>query len=314
MRIAIYGVGAVGGYYGGRLAQAGEEVIFIARGENLKTLKANGLRVDSVFGDLQLPQVQATDNPAEVGIVDVIIPCVKTFQVPQIAPAMLPMVGPDTMVVTTQNGVIAPYEFGEVLGMEHVLGGAVKLFAVLSAPGHIIHSGGPGIFVFGEFNHQSTPRAQRFFEALQKSPGVTPEISLDIEADLWAKQMLIGAIGGVGSVTRAPVGIMRSLPETRALLENCMREIYEVALARGVHLPEDAVAKSMAYADAQPALGTSSTQRDIIAGRLSEMDTLIGAVVRMGHAAGLPVPTLSSIYAALLPTDLRARGELEFTS
>ncbi len=314
MRFAIYGTGAVGGYYGARLVQAGEDVVFIARGANLHALKTSGLRVDSVFGNLHLPVVQASDNPAGVGVVDVIISGVKTFQVAETAEAMRPMVGPETMVITTQNGVDSPQKYGEILGMQHVLGATVKLFTMLTEPGHIVHAGGPGTFVFGEFGQTTSARAERLLAVFQRCQGVAPAVSPDIVAELWSKEILIGGFAGVGCVTRAPIGISRALPETRALVENIMREIYEVAVARGVNLPTDTVQKCMEYADAQNPANTSSTQRDVIAGRPSEWDSIIGAVLRMGREAGLSLPTLSTVYAAVLPQDLRARGEVQFDS
>ena len=312
MKIAIYGAGAVGGYYGARLVQAGEDVTFIARGANLQALKTSGLRLDSVFGNLHLPVVQATDNPAGVGRVDVIISGVKTFQVTESAQAMRPMVGPETMVITTQNGVDSPDKYAEVLGGQHVLGATVKLFTLLAEPGHIVHAGGPATFVFGEFGRPTSERAQRLLAVLQRCQGVAPAVSPDIVAELWSKQVLIGGFAGVGCITRAPIGVSRSLPETRALVENIMREIYEVAVARGVNLPADTVQKCMEYADAQNPANTSSTQRDVIAGRPSEWESIIGAVLRMGQQAGLALPTLTTVYAAVLPQELRARGEVQF--
>ena len=312
MKIAIYGAGAVGGYYGARLVQAGEDVTFIARGANLQALKTGGLRLDSVFGNLHLPVVQATDNPAGVGRVDVIISGVKTFQVTESAQAMRPMVGPETMVITTQNGVDSPDKYAEVLGSQHVLGATVKLFTLLAEPGHIVHAGGPATFVFGEFGRPTSERAQRLLAVLQRCQGVAPAVSPDIVAELWSKQVLIGGFAGVGCITRAPIGVSRSLPETRALVENIMREIYEVAVARGVNLPADTVQKCMEYADAQNPANTSSTQRDVIAGRPSEWESIIGAVLRMGQQAGLALPTLTTVYAAVLPQELRARGEVQF--
>ncbi len=294
--------------------QAGEDVTFIARGENLRALQSRGLRVESVFGDVQFDSVKATDDPASVGVVDVIISCVKTFSIEETAQAMRPMVGPDTMVITTQNGVDAAPRYGDILGMEHMLGSTVKLFTQLVAPGHIVHAGGPGTFVFGEFGKPSSERAERFLAVLKKAPGVAPAIVADVDVELWSKLVLIGAFGGIGSVTRAPIGITRRLPETRALLENIMDEICQVAWARGVKLPKDTVQTCMQYADAQNEANTSSTQRDIIAGRPSEMESIVGSVMRMGHEAGLAVPVLTTVYAALLPTDLRARGLESFTS
>ena len=313
MRFAIYGTGAVGGYYGGRLAQAGHEVAFIARGENLRALQTSGLRVDSTKGDFVLPQVTATDDPASVGPVDVVIPCVKTWQIPQAAEAMRPLVGPGTLVVTVQNGVEAPQQFGEILGMGHMLGGIVKLFTELVAPGHVVHGGGPAQFLIGELDGRMTPRAQGLYAVLKNTQGIAAEITDNIQAALWEKLLMIAAFGSVGAAARAPIGILRSVPETRAMLRACMEETRAVAAAYGAVLDEQAVERAMTFVDTQPAGGTASMQRDVIAGRRSELDSLVGAVVHLGQAAGVAVPVCTSLYASLRPSELRARGELEFS-
>ena len=312
MRIAVFGSGAVGGYFGGRLAEAGEEVIFIARGAHLQTLRSDGLRVDSPKGDFTVQPAQATDDPAQVGAVDAVLVGVKAWQVPQAAQAMRPMLGPDTCVVPLQNGVEAPAQLAAALGERHVLGGLCRIISLLAAPGHIRHVGGEPHVAFGELDNRPSPRAERLRQAFARASGLTVEIPPDIQAAMWEKFLFIAAFSGVGAVARAPAGILRSLPETRGLLQEAMQEVWAVARARGVALPEDLVEKTMAFVDGLPPGGTASMQRDIIEGRPSELAAQNGAVVRLGAEAGVATPAHHFILRSLWPLELRARGEIEF--
>lgn len=313
MRIAVFGTGGVGGYFGGRLAQAGEEVIFIARGEHLRAITERGLRVGSIKGDFVIQPAQATDNPAEVGPVDAILVGVKAWDVPQAAQLMRPMVGPETFVVPLENGVEAPDQLAEVLGREHVLGGLCKIISAIVAPGHIRHAGIDPYIAFGELDGRKSERAERLRQVFARATGVTAEVSDDIQAAMWEKFVFIAAISGVGAVTRAPAGVIRSLPETRQMLEQAMREILAVARARGVALSDEVIPQTMAFIDAIPAEGTASMQRDIIAGRPSELDYQNGTVARLGRELGVPTPVNAFIYASLLPQELRARGKVAFS-
>ena len=311
MRIAVFGTGGVGGYFGGRLAQAGEDVIFIARGEHLEAMRANGLRVDSINGDFLVKPVQATDDPKKVGEVDAVLVCVKSWQVPDAALAMQPMIGEETFVVPLENGVDAPSELANVLGKDKVLGGLCHIVSFVAGPGHIRHAGINPDLQFGELNKERSQRAERLLKAF-KNAGVNARIPDDIQAAMWEKFLFIVAMSGVGGLSRAPAGVMRSVPETRDLLVKAMREVVAVAQAHEVHLPEDTVDKTMAFIDNLPFGATASMQRDVIEGRPSELASQNGAVVRMGLERGVPTPTHTVIYAALLPQELRARGELEF--
>lgn len=313
MRIAVFGTGGVGGYFGGRLAQAGEEVIFIARGEHLRAITERGLRVDSIKGDFVIQPAQATDNPAEVGPVDAILVGVKAWDVPEAAQLMRPMVGPETFVVPLENGVEAPDQLATVLGREHVLGGLCKIISAIVAPGHIRHAGIDPYIAFGELDGRKSERAERLRQAFAKATGVTAEVSDDIQAAMWEKFLFIAAISGVGAVTRAPAGVIRSLPETRQMLEQAMHEILAVAQARGVALSDEVIPKTMAFIDAIPADGTASMQRDILTGRPSELEYQNGTVVRLGRELGVPTPVNAFIYASLLPQELRARGKVVFS-
>jgi 2-dehydropantoate 2-reductase len=310
MRIAVFGTGAVGGYFGGRLAQAGEEVIFIARGEHLQALRSHGLQVDSVKGDFMVQPVQATHDPAQVGVVDVVLVGVKAWQVPAAAQAMRPMVGSDTFIVPLENGVEAPAQLAAVLGAQHVLGGLCKIISFTLRPGHIRHAGIEPYVAFGELDNQASERAERLRQAFARAAGVTVEIPPDIQAAMWDKFLFIASFSG--AVTRAPAGVLRNVPETRQLLEQAMREIFAVAQAREIALSGDIVGQTMAVVDGLPPDGTASMQRDIMEGRPSELASQNGAVVRLGQEAGVATPLHRFIYNSLLPLELRARGQVQF--
>ena len=311
MRIAVFGTGGVGGYFGGRLAQGGEDVIFIARGDHLKAMRANGLRADSLKGDFLIQPAQATDKPQEAGEVDAILVAVKTWQVPDAALAMRPMVGENTFVVPLENGVDAPAQLMAVLGEGHVLGGLCHIVSYIVEPGHIRHTGIEPHVAFGELDGRSSQRAQRLKAAFERA-GVWAEVPGNIRAAMWEKFLFIAAISGVGAVTRAPAGVMRSLPETRQLLEQAMEEVIAVGKAHQVDLPADVLEKTMAFIDNLPEGATASMQRDIMEGRPSELASQNGAVLRLGSEQGVPTPTHAFLYHSLLPQDLRARGELDF--
>ena len=313
MRIAIFGSGGVGGYLGGRLAEAGEEVIFIARGQHLQAIKERGLRVDSIEGDFVIHPAQASDNPEEVGPVDAVLVAVKTWQVTGAAEAIRPMVGPDTFVVPLQNGVEAPGQLAEVLGADHVLGGLCGMVSFIAGPGHIKHTGILPFIKFGEMDNHRSERVEQLYRAFKRAKGMDVEVPPDIRVAMWQKFLLIAAWSGVGGVTRAPIGVIRSLPETRRMLEQTMQEVYKVGRAHNVDLPGDVVKQTMVnFFDKVPASGTASMQRDIMEGRPSELEAQNGAVLRLGHAVGIPTPMNAFIYHTLLPAELRVRGQVEF--
>lgn len=312
MRIAVFGAGGVGGYFGGRLVQAGEDVVFIARGDHLKAMLKQGLQVDSVKGDFLVKPVQATDDPAQVGIVDVVLVCVKAWQVPDAAEAIRPMVGPDTVALPLQNGLEAPTQLAAVLGNEHVLGGLCGLSTFIVGPGHIRHAGADPFIRFGELDNRPSERVEGLRQAFDRSTGLTVEIPPDIQVALWMKFLFITVWSGVGAVTRTPLGVWRSLPETRQIAESALQEIIRVARARDIALPENAMPTIMNMYDSFPPDITSSMQRDIAQGRPSELDAQIGAVVRFGKEVDVATPLNNFIYDSLLPTELRARGQLQF--
>jgi 2-dehydropantoate 2-reductase len=311
MRVAVFGTGGVGGYFGARLASTGVEVVFIARGDHLAAMRRSGLRVTSVLGDMLIAPAQATDSPATAGAVDAVLLGVKTWQVPAAADSLGPLLGADAFVVPLQNGVDTAEVLTGKIGAEHVVGGTCGGFCFIEAPGHIRHIGGTTFIKLGELDGTSSARVERLRAAFERA-GVAVEVPADIRVALWEKLMLVVPFGGIGAVTRAPIGVIRSVPQTRQLLERGMREIHDVARARSIGLSDDAVARSLATLDSVTASGTSSLQRDIGAGKRSELEAWIGAVVRLGAAAGVATPLHDFIYASLLPLELRAGGELTF--
>jgi 2-dehydropantoate 2-reductase len=312
MRICVFGAGAVGAYFGGRLAQAGQNVAFVARGETLQALRTRGLEVASTEGHLTLHPVHASDNPADLAPADVVFLAVKAWQVPDAARAIAPALGPDTFVVPLQNGVEAPAQLAAVLGADRVLGGLCRIIAWVESPGVVRHEGAEPYIGFGELAGGLSSRAARLQEAFIGCRGVTAEALEDVRVEMWRKFLFISSVSGLGAVTRAPIGVLRSRPETRELLERAMREVLAVARAHGVGLPDDAVKETLAFTDSLPVEGTTSMQRDIIAGRPSELESQSGAVVRLGKEEGVETPVHDFVYRTLRPLELLARGDLTF--
>jgi 2-dehydropantoate 2-reductase len=307
MRIAIFGTGGAGGYFGARLARAGEDVVFIARGEHLQAIREQGLWVETPAGSTVV-RSQATDDPAEVGAVDAVLVGVKAWQVPDAARAMRPMISPQTFVVPLQNGVEAAAQIAAVLGANHVLSGMCWTISRVISPGRIRTLGETNFIKFGELDNSHSERAERLREAFDRA-GVKVEVPSDVEASLWEKFIFVVPYGGVGAVTRAPAGVIRSLLETRRMVLRGVEEILAVARARRIALADGIVEKTMALLDSLDSNATTSLQRDIVAGKPSELNAWTGAVVRLGQESGVPTPLHEFIYHSLLPSELRARGE-----
>lgn len=307
MRIAIFGTGGVGGYYGARLARAGEDVVFIARGAHLEAIRRDGLVVETDAGELLVRPAAATDDPAEAGPVDVVLLGVKTWQVEDAARRMGPLLGPETFVVPLQNGVEAAGQLAAVLGTERVVGGLCATFSWVSAPGRVRSIGGIHSLLFGELDRRPSARTERLREVFERA-GVRATIPADIHVSLWEKMLMVVSFGCVGAVTRSPIGVTRALPETRAMILAAMAEIDAVARARGVPMADDSVARGMAFVDSLDPSGTTSLQRDVADGRPSELEAWNGAVVRLGREAGVATPTHAFLYASLLPLERKARA------
>jgi 2-dehydropantoate 2-reductase len=311
VKIAVFGVGGAAGYFGARLAQAGEDVAFIARGEHLRAIQENGLQVESAAGPFSIQPANATDDPTQVGPVDAVILGVKTWQVEESAKAMSPLIGSQTVVVPLQNGIETCDQLSSHLGSEHVLGGSARIIGFIVEPGRLRQVGGLCEISFGELDNRSTERTERLREVFEAA-GIRTVVPKDIQVTLWAKFMAVTALGGIGAVTRAPAEVLVRLPETRQLLVSALEEVARLGAARGVALNDEHVRAAMATFDGLPAGSTMSLQRDIVAGRPSELEAWNGSVVRLGRSAGVPVPTHDFVYEALLPQERRARGQEDF--
>jgi 2-dehydropantoate 2-reductase len=308
MKFAVVGAGGVGAYFGGRLAEAGHEVTFVARGAHLAALREHGLRVTSTEGDFSLPNTHATDDIASVGTVEIVLFAVKTWQVREASERLAPLLGAQSAALTLQNGVEAPEEVARVCGKERVIAGLCRLMSYIEAPGVIRHAGVTPTIDFGELQGGPSERVAALRQAFGGCRGVTVTTPADIQAALWNKFLFIAPFGAVGAVTRKPAGQWRQVPETRSLLEAAMREVVALAQARGVALPDSAIANTLAFIDNLPPGSTASMQRDLLDGKPSELESQTGAIVRLAQAAGIAVPANTFLYAALLPAELQARS------
>lgn len=300
MKIGIMGTGGLGGYYGALLARTGQDVTFIARGAHLEAIKEKGLQVRSVHGDFSLHPAKATDRPAEVGPVDLVLLTTKTYHTEEAAQAILPMVAGDTTVVSLQNGIDAMDRIGGVVGMDHMLGGATWISAAIEAPGVIGQYSEFRRVVLGERDGRSTPRLQALCDVF-KATGVSVEASDHILKVLWTKFVFIAAVSAVGALTRVTLGEYRAVPEARAVLKEALAEVASVARAKGVPLEEDIVEKTLAFVDSNAPTIKPSMQRDMEAGRVSELESMVGIVVQLGAESGVPTPAMRFAYAMLKP-------------
>ena len=307
LRIAIYGAGGLGAYYGARLAHAGNDVAFIARGAHLAAIRERGLQVVSPLGDMHLPQPVATDDPADVGPVDLVVVAVKTWQIPEVAAAMGPLLGERTVVLPFLNGVEASDDLAAVVGADRVLGGLSKVFSKIESPG-VIHHFTPNVFVaFGELDGSESQRTRGLLEVFAAA-GVDAAVSPAIRVELWKKLLLVSSWAGLGALARSPMGVVREEPEIRSLIDRSIDEGLAVARATG-HAIESAYKDEMwAFYRSMPPGATASMQRDIIDGRPSELDAWNGAICRFGARAGVETPVHTLTYHMLLPMERRARG------
>jgi len=299
MRIAVMGAGGVGGYFGGRLAQAGNDVVFIARGRHLEALRSKGLALKSPAGDAQL-SVQAVENPADAGTADVVLFAVKLWDTESAAESLRPLLAEGGVVIPFQNGVESIARIGAVLGAERVLGGAAYIGARIGEPGVIAHTGTMARLRFGAV----TPSQRAAAQALHKvcaDAKIDAELVDDIVRVLWEKFVLLVAVSGTTTVARSRIGVVRADPDLRWLLEAAMRETWQVGRKRGVALADDLVATTLKMVDGLPAEMTSSMHGDLDAGGRLEAPWLAGAVARMAQEQGLPAPANRAIYAALKP-------------
>src|SRR5918996_4682454 len=297
------GTGGVGGYFGGRLAQAGAHVHLIARGEHLKSLREKGLRVKSVKGDFDI-SLPATDDPAEVGACDFVLFTVKAFHTQSAASQLDPLIGSDTAVVSLQNGVDNEDAIAAAVGAAHVMGGIAYIFAEIAEPGVIAHTGGPATLVFGEIDGTRSERGELLLKQCSEA-GIGAELSENIRAGLWSKFAFICAMAGTTSALRLPLGEIRSTAESWALFRRILEEVHSVAAAEGVALPSDTPARQLAFAESLEPGGYSSLHFDMTHGRPMELEALHGTVVRLGRKNGVAIPMTEPVYAMLKPWAVR---------
>jgi 2-dehydropantoate 2-reductase len=299
MRIAVMGSGGVGGYFGGLLARAGEDVTFIARGAHLEAIQRNGLQVKSVAGDFHV-HPKATRDPAAVGPVDLVLFCVKAYDTEAAGKQIRPMVGPQTTVLCLLNGVDNEQKLEAFLGEQYVMTGVVHILSTISAPGVISQTAGPRTIKIGEKDGRITARVERILGVLEGA-GIQAEISSHIRVDLWEKFLFICAQGGVTALGRLTIGEILGCPETAAFYRGVMEEVAAVGRAKGVALSADAVDRALAFARSlQPGM-RSSLAHDLGQGNRLEVETLAGSVVRSGREVGVPTPLNGVIYACLKP-------------
>jgi 2-dehydropantoate 2-reductase len=300
MRIAVMATGGVGGYFGAKLAQAGHDVSFVARGRHFAAMRDRGLTVRSDTGDMRIARPALVEDPATLGSVDVVLFAVKLWDTEPAAAAIRPLVDKGAAVVPFQNGVESIERIGAVVGPAGVLGGVAYIAATIAEPGVIAHTGTMARLRFGPV----VASQQRVAEALLaacKEAGIDAELSADIRRAIWEKFAFLAAFSAITSVARQPIGVVRADTDLRAALEAAIREVWTLARARGVALDDDFVARQMKFADVLPAEMRSSMQNDLMAGNRLEASWLCGAVARMSAAAGLQAPVNATLYATLKP-------------
>jgi 2-dehydropantoate 2-reductase len=298
MRITMMGAGGVGGYFGAKLAKSGCEVNFVARGAHLAAMRQNGLRVESQLGDVYVPEVRASDDPAAFGAPDYVFVCVKLWDTEAAVRAMAKIMSPQTAVLSLQNGVQRDDVLRRLFGDKAVMGGVAYIGAGIARPGVIRHTGTIQRLVFGEFDGSRSERAAALLEACTRA-GIDAEISADVRRAIWEKFVFIVGLSALTSATRKTIGPVRANPRTRALLLEIMKETVAVGRAHGVNLPEDYAEKRLAFVDSLPAEMTSSMHNDLEAGKRLELDWLSGSVVELGQAVNVPVPMNRAVSAIL---------------
>jgi len=305
MKILIVGTGGVGGYFGGRLAQAGHNVTFIARGAHKEAIEKNGLEVQSINGDFSVTKVNVTEKISEAEVPDLVIISVKAWQVKDIAQQLKSVIGQNTMVLPLQNGVLASDELKEYLPEKNVLSGLCRIISKIDGPGKINHLAVDPTIVFGECDNSKTDRVYALEKVFNDS-GFKGRVAKDIQSDLWKKFISI-CVSAWLAVTRSTYGEVRAKPETRKVMRDLFDEVTELAHKKGINIESDFVDKTMAFIDTFPPESTSSLTRDIWEGKPSELEYQNGSVVKLADEIGLDVPVNRFIYYSLILMEKKAR-------
>jgi 2-dehydropantoate 2-reductase len=307
MRIGVMAAGAVGGYFGARFAAAGHDVQFIARGAQLEAIRRNGLRIESPLGDLNLQDAKATDDPKQVGAVDVVLFAVKLWDTEQAAELVRPMMGPDARLITLQNGIDSVERIAPILGTDRVLGGTAHIASVVAEPGVIRHTSRFARLRVGRSDGKPDAMLARFVEAGQTA-GIDIAASHEINTERWKKFVFLTALAGATGATRQPLGAILADADTRALFIALMREVIALAAARGVALPQNFLDEQIKFAENAPKSMKASLLHDLERGNRLELDWLTGAVTRLGRELKVATPMSDAIYAALKLHRMGARS------
>ncbi|HEU4660514.1 MAG TPA: 2-dehydropantoate 2-reductase [Pseudolabrys sp.] len=307
MRIAAMAAGAVGGYFGARLAAAGHDVFFIARGANLDAIKKNGLKIESVHGDLHLPKPNATDDPAQVGPVDIVMFAVKLWDTEKAAELARPMVGPNTRVITLQNGVDSAERVGPILGIENVVGGVAYIATVIASPGVIKHTSQFASMRFGRLDGKPDATLQAFADA-GKAAKIDIDVSKNIEVERWQKFIFLTAMAGATALRRSSIGPIVATDEGRKFFRALMEEARAVGKAKGVDVGENYIEQRMDFVvnKVEPGM-KASMAHDLERGNRLELDWLSGKVAALGKAFNVPTPVSDEIAAKLAPYRMGAK-------
>jgi len=309
MRITVVGAGGVGGYFGGRLAMAGQEVAFLARGPHLAAIRQRGLQVRSAKGDFTAV-VSASDNPADLGPSDVVLFCVKSYDTDAAATRLGPLLTGETAVVSLQNGIDNEERIAAVIGPGQVVGGAAYIFSSISDPGTVAHTGGPARLVFGELDGTVSARIERLRDACLGA-GIDCGIPTDIRTVLWTKYAFICATAGMTAAARLPLGGLRDCAESWTMFRRIVAEIVELAHVEGVALGDDAVEQQVRFAASLDPNSFSSLHHDLVTGRRMELEALHGTAVRRAAQLGIATPANEAIYAILRPWALHSERRVQ---
>ena len=307
MNIVIYGTGGVGGYFGARLAQAGNNVTFIARGKHLEAIQKKGLQLKSTKGNYLVYPANATSTILGINNIDLILICVKTWQLNEVAKKIKPVLKESTLVISLLNGVENADVLCENLDKKHVLGGLCKVVSKVEDYGVIKHVSYEPTIVFGELNNEKTKRVLQL-EQIFLNAGITTKLASDIQKEIWTKFLFITTISAIGALTRATIGEMIASNEIRKIMLQTAKEILTIANAKNINLPDNIIKKQFQVIENQSYNTTSSLQRDIMEGKPSELEAQNGTIVKMGKELGISTPVNTFIYHCLLPQENKARG------